>query len=103
MKKLIVIFFAMFSLNVFAQPQFAASKMLICMEAAYASAQAYEMKVNKKRLTYPKVDDVIFAAIVKVAMDKGYRAKTYKDAVQIGHDSCVMSKLWNEMSETVEE
>lgn len=75
-----------------------APKMLICMESAWAAGNAFELKEAKKKLVYPKVDDAIFAAFVKMAMDKGYKAKSYEEAVKLGHDSCVNSKLWAEIN-----
>jgi hypothetical protein len=75
-----------------------APKMLICMETAFAAGEAFEMKASKRKLVYPTVDDLIFAALIKVAMDKGYKAKSYQEAVKIGHDSCAESKLWAEIN-----
>lgn len=94
-KVLIAICFAIAALGVQAH---GAPKMLICMEAGYAAGEAFEMKAAKKKLVYPKVDDVIFAAFIKMAMDRGYKAKSYQAAVNAGHNSCVESKLWAEVN-----
>ncbi len=98
MKKILIVLFAMFSLNAFARNEEAASKMLICMEAGRAAGYAFDIKESKQRLVYPKIDDVVLAALYKRAMDIGYKAPDYQKAVQNGHDSCVKSKLWNENS-----
>lgn len=99
MKRVIIAVVSLLALNVFSQEMpYGYSKLIACAEVSHAAGYAFELKDAKKKLVYPKVDDVIFAAFVKKAMDTGYKAKSFEIAIQKGFNECMSSKIWNETS-----
>lgn len=80
------------------KPKVAFPKMILCMEAAYAAEQGFEMKQAKKKLVYPQIDDYVIRLIIHRSMWIGYNSKTSQEAIQRGHDKCAESKIWNEIN-----
>lgn len=91
MKVVIAIIIAMLSAaNANAQ----VSKFQLCFEATMAAQYAYDLKQEKKKLKYVKMDSAIETVIIKEAMDYGYKAKSKNEAIEGSYFECVNSKFW---------
>jgi hypothetical protein len=75
-----------------------ASKLYLCMEAAYAASVGFEMKQQGKRLVYPQIKDPIIRLVMHRAMYTGFNANTSQEAIQQGHDKCAESPIWAEIN-----
>ena len=74
------------------------SKFGVCVEAGAVASYTYNLKVEKKKLQYPKTDDVIMAVFYKQAADYGYRKATSEyDAAYTAHVQCLRSNLWSSL------
>lgn len=75
-----------------------APKMLVCIEMAFVAGEAFETKNQNKKVSYPVIQNKVERSLTHRAIWVGMRSKSYQEAVQRGHDSCVNSKVWAEIN-----